>query len=231
MGPDKNSFAGWWICIFLAFLLWYRNNGSDRIFGSIFFVVGFLQLIDYGVKGGMNRSHAGKLVYLSLWLVCLVVSVAVYIYTKSSIVGAMAIFFLIIFVIASITVFTPSIGSLNPGYSPRVAEYHGGFYDWILEPVNPTVKPTIPILGSYSWLWALGIIIPSLVLVYYTKDASLMLLLIFALATYIICKIISPQSTASVWAYTSILILFFAWGIGMFTKKSTPIATSLPVSV
>jgi heme/copper-type cytochrome/quinol oxidase subunit 4 len=68
----KLALANWWILTFVAVMLWYRNASYDRVMSAFIFVLGLVQLIEYGIYNSMNEDQGARILFIVLWLQCLV---------------------------------------------------------------------------------------------------------------------------------------------------------------
>lgn len=72
--------SSWFLLCLLAFFLWYRNIGYDRIYSPLVFVMAIMLLIVYGTYAGGNTEQAGSAIFLAVWLQPIILAIAVYSY-------------------------------------------------------------------------------------------------------------------------------------------------------
>jgi hypothetical protein len=108
----KSSVTAFWILLMMSLFLWYRNERYDRTLSVFVFTLGIIQLIEYGVQSGANPNQSGRMLFITLWLQCLVLAIGIFIFITGSpnsdntIISWNIGIFSVIFVIAIILSFT-----------------------------------------------------------------------------------------------------------------------------
>lgn len=200
----KTSLLAWWIVIIIAVFLWYRNHDYDRIVSAIAVVLGLFQLIEYGIFNNMNPNQGGKLIFSVLWLLLLILAISTFIYTKNVISLIWLIIMSTIFLFIVTYTFTTDSNNFN-------VIRKGPYLGWTKE--NKTI------LDGLELIYALGIIVPFILLLNYYEwlDLGLYAILIYIIASgLIVWYIFSPDLFASMWVYSLIGIVLLTWFTGMF---------------
>lgn len=214
----KKHIMSWWILALMSLFLWYRNKSYDRMFSVFVFTVGLIQLIEYGVVSGANSSQAGDAIFMTLWLQCLVLAIGSYIYLHHnseidlssskifSVVSGWNLFlYSIIFVIALLTILFNS----ESRYTVEVNKHSEiSWYNWKKE----------NILGSFWWLYLIGVLTPvCLVFAYYScVDLGLATMIVYGIISAAIVLFSYPiDSMFSTWSYLAIGFAFLAWMINL----------------
>lgn len=210
----KESLSNWWILIVIALFLWYRGNGIDRVLAIFFFVVGIIQLIEYSVYSHCDYRQAGSAIYITLWLQCLVLAICVFTFIRSrnlnsdnprkllqTLSGILILIFSVVVIIALIQVFLQD-------------------NNFSAHPVNGHIEWTNNggrMLGSFTWLYLIGIFLPIILLFAYYSWADLgiaLLILYGALSAVYVISQYPIFAFGSMWAYLSIGLAFIAWIVG-----------------
>ena len=220
---SKASVSGWWILAFMSLFLWYRNESYDRALAIFVFTLGLIQLIEYGIHSGADPSQSGRLLYITLWLQCLVLAIGVFVFiqcdkeheeasTKNNLVHSIAgwnlLLFSIIFIVTLITSFTSGATfSGNVGSSGHIEWYQNGG----------------SILGSYGWLYLIGIFLPLFLLFSYFAwaDIGTAILILYGIlsAVFVLSKY-PPAAFTSLWCYLSVGAAFIMWMIGIIPQTN-----------
>lgn len=198
----KTSLITWFIIIVIVIMMWYRNTGLDRMLAPFLFAIGLIQLIEYGVHSKLDPQQAGKLIYLTLWLQVLLLAIGLYGYLQKT--------STFIWMIAALFVFVLAL-STSYGTSFRVG-MENGHLSWSQEGGKG-------ILGSWNWVYLLGIIIPFIIVLAYKgwSSISVYLLLIYGFASALIVAAIYPSMNfPSMWCYTALGFVFLSYLIGAF---------------
>lgn len=182
-------------------MLWYRNNSYDRVISAFVFVLGMVQLIEYGIYNSMDENQGARLLFIVLWLQCLVLAVGVYMTQKTLASSLLLWVFIVIFAVAVI-------------YS--MFSFDDTFFDGANIRSWFTDKSTS--LGSLNWLYMLGIIIPFIILLSYTDWSSIVLwiLVIYLIVAFIVLSML--RSSISIPCYIAIGFVFLAWIMGIFAE-------------
>lgn len=150
---SKLSICTWWILLIVAILVWYRGTGSDRALAPFIFTLALMQLIIFGIQSGVNPVTGGRIIQCLFWLQVLVLSVSVYIFTKSLSAGILSLIFVGVFAFACIS----GIGSSS---TSLVGQLH-----------------------NWSFLYLYGIVASLLILLSYSKwnNVGLYILLVYVI--------------------------------------------------
>ena len=182
----KVSLIAWWIIAVMSLFLWYRNIAHDRVVAAFAFTLGLVQLISYGVANQINLSQADKLLFLTLWLQCFILSLGLYVYTRDN-------FSMIMFIIFSVILLLAVIYVINN---------HDDF-----------INRSESILGSFSFIYFLGIIIPFIVLAFHQSNIGIYMLLLYIVVVgyYLTFSLFNVALS-----YIMVGFTFLAWIIGIF---------------
>lgn len=205
----KASLIGFWLIAIVAFFLWYRNEYYDRVLATFLLVLSLIQLVEYGVHSGMNGEQGGRMIYVTLWLQCLVLAVGVYVYVSNSSWGVQLvatgylIAFTLIFLITLLyALFGSSSFCARVGPSGHVEwTNNGGF-----------------LLGSWGWLYLLGIFGALFLLLasQHWSDTGLLILILYGvLSAIFVALAFPPQAFGSLWCYLAVGFAFLAWFLGI----------------
>lgn len=218
----KSSITSWWILALMALFLWYRNIKYDRALSLFVFTLGITQLFEYGIYSGTDPHNSGRVIYITLWLQCLVLAISVYILIKSTIdnesatlseniictiAGWNMFLFAIIFIIALVMAFiSDDMFSAEP-------DENSGFLYWTINNNN--------MLSRWGWLYILGLLIPLILLFgfYSWADLGLAILIIYGALSgvYVLIKY-GPDLFGPVWQYLAVGFAFLAWTIGIIPR-------------
>lgn len=159
----KISLISFWVLIFLAIILWYRNLAYDRLLSIIIALFSLSQLIEYGIHSGSHTQGLATLNYVILWFEILVLSVGVYIYLNSTVSLIIMIFFIIVFIAALFNAFMNQheFAAIIP------TEHTGARNDSII-----WLNGNKGLLGNWTWLYILGFAIGLALLVFYSSSTS-----------------------------------------------------------
>jgi hypothetical protein len=208
----KEKLVTWWILFILTLFLWYRNFEYDRIIAIFLFLSALIQIFEYSVYCGADPQKEGYKIYLSLWLQCLSLCLAVYIYIKSSPIvdnsplalalsGWLTFIFALIFIAAIL-------------YLLNYQTYISGeiLQDGIAWRMNDS-----NFLGNFLWLYLIGIFAPFILLFAFSgfNNIGLLLLLIYLIAVVLLLFTNSRELFISRWIYFSVGLGFLAWMIGI----------------
>lgn len=217
----KRFLIDWWLLIFIAFLLWYRNYEYDR-FISIFCIMSALvNLIQYGVYSGMDAAEAGTWIYVLLWAQIIALAIACHVYVNEPI---SAIYLTIISIISTFFIMY-SFCSTNKFF----ATCEGWFQiertnqtDCTDQIDNKDKNEEYNILGNWWWVYLLGIIIPFLLIGYYI-NSSIFFFILYGLiiAIYILCNA-DWYNWGPTFFLFSIGFAFITWLLIPLTPPSNP---------
>lgn len=190
----KRFLVDWWLAIFMAFLLWYRNYQWDRYIAIWAIMIGLIDLIQYGVNSGMSSTEAGKWIYVILWLQVIALAITAHTLIMEDI---SAIYMIVISIISFIFV----IYGLwtNGKFYATIDGWYG------------TDNGGENILGCWWWIYALGIIIPILLIGYYAYPSILLLLLYAIIIGVYVLFNCNEWTWGSAMNLLSIGFLFIAW--------------------
>lgn len=204
----KRFLVDWWLCIFMAFLLWYRNYEWDRYVSIWAVMIGLIDLIQYGVNSGMSTEEAGKWIYIILWLQVIALAITAHSLLMQTI---SAIYLIIISVISFVFIF---YGLWSSGHFFAFGSSHD----------NNNIQSDIPVDGWYSignggenilgcwwWIYAIGIIIPILLISYYMSPSILLLLLYAIIIGVYVLFNCDEYNWGSAMNLLSIGFLFITW--------------------
>lgn len=214
----KESISSWWILVFMAMFLWYRNIKYDRVMSVFILMLGLVQLLEYAVYSGSNPHTTTRTMFITLWVQCLVLAIASFVFLKSqnqddphiqvttTLAGWNVFIFTIVFIAILIVVF------FSGGYFN--AEINNDLISWS--------QNDRPLMGNYTWLYFLGIFIPLFLLFasYSFADLGLALLILYAALTAIYCASkYSENSMITIWCYYGVGFAFLAWLVGIYPLR------------
>ena len=221
----KASFSAWWLLAIMAVFLWYRNEKYDRALSGFVLALGFIQLIEWGIHTGADSNDSGRALYMILWLQCLLLGVGVFLFVDWSqkeninstttqnivhiIAGINLLLFAVVFIIALILSFTSTF-SAAPGSSGHIEWYKDGGF----------------LLGSWGWLYIIGIFGPLiLIFAYYMwADIAIAILIIYgALSAAYVLGNYPPSAFSSMWCYLSLGFAFLAYFLGIIPCTTSTI--------
>lgn len=215
----KTSILSWWILALLALFLWYRNIQYDRLCALLAFTFALLQLLIYGAHSGANLQQVSRALYLTLWVQCALISIAAFIFIKTQYeiygdtdelllnlaLGNMVIF-CTIFIVALCLLYTQ-----EPDFTVDVVD--DGTLLW-----GTANSGTTSLLGSWWWLYALGLIIPFILLAWYYSWANIgiALIILYLILAMIYSDFYYHESIFGLYGYLSVGLIFIIWFVGMF---------------
>lgn len=213
----KASVTSWWILALIALFLWYRNERYDRALAVFVLTLGLIQLIEYGVHSRADPQQSGRAIYITLWLQTLVLAIGVFVFIRSqigdtatisesiihTIAGWNLFLFAIVFVVALVLAFTSGAQfSAAPGPSGHIEWYQNGG----------------SLLGSWGWLYLVGIFLPLVLLFAYYCWADIptaVLILYGALSAAYVVANYPSAAFSSMWCYIAVGFAFLAWFLGI----------------
>lgn len=219
----KASVSAWWIMAIMALFLWYRNEGYDRALSIFVFTLGLIQLIEYGIHSGADPSQSGRMLFITLWLQCLVLAIGVYIFINGTkddhnptmtenivhtIAGWNMMLFSFIFVVALLYAFFSNNQFKGaPGAS--------GHIEWYIN--------DRPLMENYGWLYLIGVFVPlTLIFAYYSwTNLGIAILIVYGIlsAAYVISNYASA-AFSSMWCYLAVGFAFLTWFVGIIPANS-----------
>lgn len=209
---DKSSMALFMVASFMALFLWYRNEEYDRYLSGFVFLVGLMELIEYGIYNGANSQQAAKMVYVDLWAQCLALSLGIYFFiqqnqtnssTTENVISAIAFYnaivFSIVFLVSVVYIITTDdIFKSVPTSDQRVQYF-----------TNDK-----SMLESLQWFYILGIFLPLVLLFgfYFWSNFGVALLILYlGLTACYVLSHYSIESFNSVWSYLMVGFIFILW--------------------
>lgn len=203
----KTSIIAWWILIFIALLIWYRNVGYDRVMAGIFVVLGLIHLIEYGCHSALKPKVSGNLIIISLTILLIVVTFGVYLYTDNiiALIASMIAVGLMITVIFGIMcdegLYRCSVNEI--GTSPSWT-YNGD-----------------DMLGGSIFIFAACIIVSWICMLTYTEfqDIGLYIIAGYVFFSLLYCSsYYSCDKIGSTWCYMLTGLALIVWVIGLFKQ-------------
>jgi len=204
----KSSFMAWIICTFIALVLWIRDGEYDRSLAAFIFIFALIQLLEFLVYKGGNKSMIARLIYVALWLQPFIFIWAVKSY---DVCNKYTIWLTILYGL----LFLYSIYMATTKLSWGITKGENSHLVWKYSN-NKTF------LGGLGILYIIGIFLPLLFLVWKSNySIGLILLLIYAIFSFIYSyyKYHNTGEMASMWCYIAVGFAFLAWFIGIFHKK------------
>lgn len=195
----KNSLLAWWILCILAIFLWCRNYKYDRVMSTLAFTIALIQLTEYGIYNNMNIRQGGKLIFMLVWLIVLILALSVLIYSKDIISFMWVIVISVLFMIICAYAITNENNDQKPKINGNKLEY--GY-----------------VIDDIYWLYIASFFIPLLILLYhYGIDLYLMMILLYTLLSMMLVYYIFDKNVfLNVWLYSLIGLILISWFIGMF---------------
>lgn len=219
----KLSVSSWWILAFMALFLWYRNETYDRALAPFVFTLGLIQLIEYGIHSGANTHQAGRAIFITLWLQCLVLAISVFVFIKNSIdidnpsmnenivttiAGWNLFLFSFVFVVILIYAMISDV-NFSAVATPS------GRIEW--------TRGNQPLLNKWAcWLYILGLFVPLiLILAFYSwMNIGMAILILYGVlvGVYTISNYYTT-TFSNLWCYFSIGFAFLSWFVGIVPKN------------
>lgn len=221
----KGSITAWWILALMSLFLWYRNVQYDRCLAVFILTMGLVQLIEYGVCSGTDPGQAARMMYITLWLQCIVLAIGVFVLTRvpkdvenpsttDSVVGLLAMWNLCLFAVIFIT----GIATTLMGGNELSVTTDNGYIEW--------KNGEGSLLEPWGILYFIGLFFPLLLLFgyYVWADIGLAVLLIYAILSAGYVLVNYPISAfISTWCYFSVGFAFLAWFLGTVTGETREI--------
>lgn len=223
----KTCLIAWWVAAIISFLLWYRNYTYDRIIAAVVFILGLIQLVQYGCYSLMNPVVAGRITAILIYLLVIVLLIGVLIYTGATtliIITAVICFmfglllFDIYFNHRDFRTFTPSVEGEADVRRPIVSTYTGNGVQWLQGDGGPMfniVEITLFIVGVViAWFYLMS---------YYNwKDVGLYLIAIYIIIVAIYAEALSHEKIEHSGSRTLqyiIGIILIVWLVGVFNVQ------------
>lgn len=217
MYTAKDSISSWWVLLFVALMLWYRNGGYDRVLSIFLVILAIVQLIEYAIYSGANTQQSARALYISLWVQCLALIIGVYIFVKycssersiGNPVVSVAAISLIVFVIAFIVLII--IAAIYYNFESDVS--NNGVISYYINGE--------PMLQYLFLPYIIGLIVPLAILLINEShyDVGLMLIIGYILICGIyIAYTYPPQSFTGSWSYLTVGLGFIIWFVGIIKK-------------
>lgn len=194
----QSSWCGWLIATVIGIVIWFRNETFDRPLAVFIISFGIIQLLEAGYhsNSSFGLEGGGKLIPIALWFQCLAFNLSLAFYF-TSVKGTSAqcpewiyylsiglsLLYILIFGIILFDIYTTTdLYLVKPACTGHLAWLHGiivecqGKFTWINK----------AILGSFSWLYLLGITAPLILLqITYPSDPRPFILFLYGLGTFI----------------------------------------------
>ncbi len=218
----KSCLTAWWVLAFMSLFLWYRNLTYDRVLAGFIFTMGLIQLIEYGIHTGANPLQAGKIIFMILWLQCLIMAIGTFFFIKGALESHQhlevtptqriiqtisrwnLIFFSLVFIGALLWIFnSPTDANLM---SPEGSTNRGS-----------VAIPNFNFMTSWYWLYILGVFIPLVLIFGFYMWADFQIALLILYGIFSIAYILTNYplgSFNSLWSYLSAGFAFIAWLLG-----------------
>ncbi len=189
------------IILVIVVMLWWRNEKYDRVIAALLLAVSLIQLVEYlRHKGSIDSTQGGRYIFLVLWLQILVLTIAVYLYLRSTLAFVLMLIAIGVFIWAL---------SYQATYATDVGPT--GHLEW--------KENGGPILGNMNWVYGLGLLLPLLVVqaALGWTDVGLWLILAVLVLTYAWTSYAYPGAPfPSLWCYAAVAVAFTAWLVGAF---------------
>lgn len=223
----KTCLIAWWVAAIISFLLWYRNYTYDRIIAGVIFILGLLQLVQYGCYSLMNPVVAGRITAILIYILVIVFLIGVLIYTGATtliIVTAVICFmfglllFDIYFGHRDFRTFTPSVEGEAGIRSPIISTYTGNGVQWL----QSNGGAMFNILEISLFIFAAVLAWVYLMSYYNWKDVGLYIIAIYIIIVAIYAEALSHEKIAHSGSRTLqylIGIVLIVWLIGVFKAQ------------
>ena len=216
----KASLISFFILVVIALLLWYRNANFDRALAIFAFTLASLQLIEYGIYNHANPEQSGNAIFIVLWLQCLMVIIAVFVYNKVAnsqcqfkedkhklvelVAGFSLLLYSLVFIVALFIVYTG-----QGGFSANVSA-DGQSTEWTSKAGS--------ILGNFTWLYIVGLFLPFILLLAFYSWSSLAigLFILYGVVSAIYVLNTYPMAVfGSKWSMLAIGVVFLAYMVNI----------------
>lgn len=200
----KECIIAWWAAVFFAVVLWYRGQAYDRVLVGIIFVLGLIQLVNYGCHSLVDPTISGKMIAVLLMVLILVVALSTYIYTKNQISMWLTVVAVIGFILILYSVF---IGKSN--YLAYVGNV-GECPSW--------TRNGSDIIGSWIWLVFVVVLFCLVVILahHHFDDIGLYLIIGYMIVTALYAADQKSGSFGARWSYLLIGLGAIVWLVGIF---------------
>lgn len=204
----KSSATGFWISTFLAFMIWYRNQGYDRALAIFILLLGVIQLIEFAVHSGTSGSTSAKLIFMTLWSQILALSIGVLVYSTGWLWWASLVLVIFTSVMFCVGIYYVATSEFD------VKTGTDGHLQWFRDGGS--------LMGSiFGPIYLAGLFLPLMVLwVQYGFDSRVLILLLYgAISALYTVTHYSSESFSSMWCYLAVGFAFLVWFLGMFECK------------
>ena len=200
----KSSLCGWFFMLIVALLLWYRNNGYDRIYSIYAVLIGLILLILYGVHSGMDPLTSGRIAIGTILVFSTILFVMVYVLTGMKWTGIVSLIVIFIFIFLLFYI-------INADYRIDITCQNWDPPYWISSTPNMFVYVLI----------FLGLLLPLVFLLanqhWSSPELYVGIVFMIVTASIIFARYKSTQAL-SVWFYALTVLIIFFWVTGMFVS-------------
>lgn len=99
MEPAKLYLINWFVLLFLAIILWYRNISIDRYVAPSIVILALIQLIYYGLASYANVDQAYNCAFVLLWMFPMVLAFGVDIYFSNKLTKIILLITVLLFIV------------------------------------------------------------------------------------------------------------------------------------
>lgn len=206
----KNSLITWWILLIISVFLWFRNYEYDRMMASLAFTIALIQLVEYGIFNNMNNYQGYILIFIILWLVILILSLSVLVFTKNIISLIWAIIVSILFLFMTVHILTTGNNDgNNNGNRNEKAQF--------IQIEKNKLKYGYTI-DDIFWVYIICFLVPFFILFSEIGNRFYLFTIIFYILASMITvyAIFGKDFFFSIWLYSLVGLFFLCWFIGMF---------------
>ena len=182
MYSSKEYLIAFILAIIVAFILWYRNKNFDRIFAGVIFLLGLIQLIIYSCYNGVSSKIAGNMIIVNIYIILLVFSICIFLYTRNSI----SLSLIIVSVVLLFSILYNIIGDKNK-YRAYISK-HNNLPVWIS---SNGFDDKCNIFGWQLYIYISIIVIAWIILLFYADKFNVIL---YSISLYIIIILIYISS-------------------------------------
>ena len=207
----KESISAFILLVVVSVLLFFRDNGYDRLICALFLVISLIQFTEFLLHAGcISPDTGGRLIYLILWLQVTVFAIGLEVEFHTTFTKCWAAIFSLIFIIALYHSFDRKFD---------VSQEYGHLV-WTKENENGNI------LGPSAILYMIGLFIPFFIIQYYNNWSNIPIWIILAalILSFLLVRIFYPKLVfSSLWCYSAIGVLFVAWLVGAYNEHSNKI--------
>ena len=203
----KYCILAWWIAVIISLLLWYRNNKYDRVISAVLFILGLIQLVNYGSHSAVDPKSSGKAIIILLIILLATIIISCYIYTHNTILMWMSIS------VSLISVVLIGIVLLGAGRYLSFVDKIGECPSW--------TQDGSPMLGGWIIVYIMIISFCWLVILhsYNYKDVGLYIIASFIIITgFWASRDTTAAGFGPKWTYLLIGIGLIVWLSGLFSE-------------